>query len=264
MRAIWNGTISFGLVNIPISLYPATRTAETIKFRLLRGSDQSPIQNKRVAEADGQEVPWDHIVKGYEYEKNHYVILEPADFERIKLDSNQTVNIQEFVTLDKIDPMFFDEPYYLVPDKGGEKAYALLRDALKKCGKVGIAKVILKTREHLAAVRPRGNALVLELMHFPQELVNPEELKLPGTQHVGTKELGMAEALIQDMFNEWEPQKYHDEYREALIKVIEEKRKSGGKEAPAAKPQKRKAGEIVDLLSVLQESLQHIQATRKK
>lgn len=265
MRAIWKGVIRFGLVNIPVSLYPAASEGESIKFRLLRGSDLSPIKNKRVAESDGCEVPWDHIVKGYEYKKDQFVILKEADFERVKLPSNHAVDIREFVKLDKIDPMFFDEPYYLAPDKGGEKAYALLREALRKTGKVGIAKVVLKTREHLAAVKPRGNALVLELMHFPDELANCEDLRLPGTREVGDKELHMAESLIQDMFSDWEPQKYRDEYRHGLMKVIEEKRVSDGKEIAEEKPEKPKEpAEVLDLISVLRESLEQIEARRKK
>ncbi len=152
-RAIWKGSISFGLVNIPIALYPATRREE-LKFRLLRKSDLSPVNYKRVAEKDGKEVPWDHIVKGYEYEKGKYVVLKDEDFERVDLEATQTVDIQDFVDVDEIDPMFFYKPYYLEPQKGGDKAYALLRDALKDSKKVGIAKVVIKTRQYLAGVKP--------------------------------------------------------------------------------------------------------------
>src|SRR5215213_8426119 len=172
MRAIWKGAISFGLVNIPIALYSATRT-EALKFRLLRATDLSPVNYKRVAEADGKEVPWEQIVKGYEYEKGKFVVLKDEDFKRADIEATQSVDIQDFVKLDEIDPIFFDKPYYLEPEKRGEKAYALLRDALKKTGKVGIAKVVIKTRQHLASVKPYGNLLVLELMHFAEELVKP-------------------------------------------------------------------------------------------
>jgi DNA end-binding protein Ku len=150
-RAIWKGGISFGLVNIPIALYPATRREE-LKFRLLRKSDLSPVNYKRVAEKDGKEVPWDQIVKGYEYEKGKYVILQDEDFQRVDLEATQTVDIQDFVEQEEIDPIFFYKPYYLEPQKGGDKAYALLRDALKDSGKVGIAKVVIKTREYLAGL----------------------------------------------------------------------------------------------------------------
>src|SRR3982751_1697888 len=151
MRAIWKGSISFSLVNIPISLYPATKREE-LKFRLLRSSDLSPVNYKRVAEADGKEVPWEEIVKGYEYEKGKFVVLKDEDFKRADIEATQSVDILEFVPLEEIDPMFFDRPYYLEPQKRGEKAYALLRDALKESGKVGIAKVVIKTRQHLASV----------------------------------------------------------------------------------------------------------------
>src|SRR3954463_14162005 len=150
MRAIWKGAISFGLVNIPIALYSATRSEE-LKFRLLRGSDLSPVNYKRVAEADGKEVPWDQIVKGYEYEKGKFIVLKEDDFKRADIEATQSVDIMDFVELEDIDPIFFDKPYYLEPEKRGEKAYALLREALKKTGRVGIAKVVIKTRQHLAA-----------------------------------------------------------------------------------------------------------------
>ena len=153
MRAIWKGSISFSLINIPIALYPATRREE-LKFRLLRSSDLSPVNYKRVAEADGKEVPWEQIVKGYEYEKGKFIVLKEEDFKRADVEATQSVEILDFVELDEIDPIFFDKPYYLEPEKRGEKAYGLLREALKQSGKVGIAKVVIKTRQHLAAVKP--------------------------------------------------------------------------------------------------------------
>src|ERR1700741_3846120 len=174
-RAIWKGSISFGFVNIPIALYPATRREE-LKFRLLRKSDLSPVNYKRVSEKDGKEVPWDQIVKGYEYEKGKYVILKDEDFDRVDLEATQTVDIQDFVDLDEIDPMFFYKPYYLEPQKGGDKAYVLLREALADGKKVGIAKVVIKTRQYLAGVKALKDALVLELMHFAEELADAEKL----------------------------------------------------------------------------------------
>ncbi|MFL6538505.1 MAG: Ku protein, partial [Chthoniobacterales bacterium] len=173
MRAIWKGSISFGLVNIPIALYPATRREE-LKFRLLRKSDHSPVNYKRVAQKDGREVPWDQIVKGYEYEKGKFVVLDEKDFQRVDLEATQTVDIQDFVDIDDIDPMFFYKPYYLEPQKGGDKAYVLLREALADGKKVGIAKVVIKTRQYLAGVKALKNALVLELMHFAEELLEVE------------------------------------------------------------------------------------------
>jgi DNA end-binding protein Ku len=191
MRAIWKGSISFGLVNIPVGLYSATRPASEIKFRMLRDGDNSPVKYKRVAEADDKEVPWEHIVKGYEFEKGNFVVLTEEDFNRVNIKSNQTVDIKEFVALDEIDPMFFDQPYFLAPEKGGDKAYGLLRDALQRSHKVGIAKVVIRTREHIAAVKPLGNALVLELMHFAEELADPKSLRLPSSEP-GKKEMAMA------------------------------------------------------------------------
>ena len=256
MRAIWKGSISFSLVNIPISLYPATKREE-LNFRLLRASDLSPINYKRVAEADGKEVPWDQIVKGYEYEKGKYVVLKEEDFRRADIEATQSVEIMEFVELDEIDPMFFDRPYYLEPQKKGAKAYALLREALRRSGKVGIAKVVIKTRQHLAAVKPIQNALVLELMHFAEELAKPDSLQIPGHIDTGAKELEMALQLIDRMTGEWDPTKYTDDYRHALLDLIEKKIELGDKALPAGRPSKKAATNVVDLASVLQESLEH-------
>src|SRR5215475_4707074 len=164
MRAIWTGAISFGLVSIPISLFPATRR-EDLKFRLLRASDLSPVNYKRVAEVDGKEVPWDQIVKGYEYEKGKFVVIKDEDFARVDVEATQTVDIMNFVQLEEINPLFFYKPYFMQAEKGGEKAYALLRDALANMGKIGIAKVVIKVRQHLAAIKSQQNGLMLELMH---------------------------------------------------------------------------------------------------
>src|ERR1700728_1690322 len=177
MRSMWNGTISFGLVTIPVALYPATRKEE-LSFRLLRKTDQSPGNYKRVAEADGKEVPWSDIVKGYEYEKGKFVVLKDEDFKRVDLEAaTQTIDIMDFVPVEEINPMYFQKPYFLEPTKGGEKPYALLREALGDSGKVGIAKVVIRTREHLAGVKAQGDAIILEIMHFGDELVGADELK---------------------------------------------------------------------------------------
>jgi len=261
-RAIWKGSISFGLVNIPIALYPATRREE-LKFRLLRKSDLSPVNYKRVAEKDGKEVSWDEIVKGYEYEKGKYVVLKDEDFERVDLEATQTVDIQDFVDQEEIDPMFFYKPYYLEPQKGGDKAYALLRDALKNSKKVGIAKVVIKTRQYLAGVKPEDGALVLELMHFADELADTEKLHLPKKVEVGKREMTMAKSLIDSMASKWNPEKYHDDYREALMEVIEEKVEAGGKEIEEKTRKAPKPTKVIDLVSVLQKSLEQTGAKRK-
>jgi DNA end-binding protein Ku len=255
MRAIWKGSISFSLINIPISLYPATRREE-LKFRLLRASDLSPVNYKRVAEVDGKEVPWEEIVKGYEYEKGKFIVLKDEDFKRADIEATQSVDIMDFVELEEIDPIFFDRPYYLEPEKRGEKAYALLREALKKTGKVGVAKVVIKTRQHLAALKPEKNLLVLELMHFSEEIIDTGELKVPTDPHIGAKELDMATDLVGKMSDKWDPSKYKDEYRHALMEIIQEKVETGGK-TPAARGTPKKPTNVVDLVSVLQESLEH-------
>jgi len=261
-RAIWKGSISFGLVNIPIALYPATRREE-LKFRLLRKSDLSPVNYKRVAEKDGKEVSWDEIVKGYEYEKGKYVVLNDEDFERVDLEATQTVDIQDFVDQEEIDPMFFYKPYYLEPQKGGDKAYALLRDALKNSKKVGIAKVVIKTRQYLAGVKPEDGALVLELMHFSDELADSEKLHLPKKVEMGKREMTMAKSLIDSMASKWNPEKYHDDYREALMEVIEEKVEAGGKEIEEKTRKAPKPTKVIDLVSVLQKSLEQAGAKRR-
>jgi len=254
MRAIWKGSISFSLINIPIALYPATRREE-LKFRLLRTGDLSPVNYKRVAESDGKEVPWDQIVKGYEYEKGRFIVLKDEDFKRADLEATQSVDILDFVELKEIDPIFFDKPYYLEPEKRGEKAYGLLREALKQSGKVGIAKVVIKTRQHLASIKPEKDLLVLELMHFAEEIIDSRELKIPANPSIAGRELNMAKDLIAKMSGKWNPGQYRDEYHDALMKVIQEKVESGGKEVPAHGTPKKPTN-VVDLVSVLQESLQ--------
>ena len=263
MRAIWKGSISFGLVNIPIALYPATRKEE-LSFRLLRKSDLSPVNYKRVAEKDGKEVPWDQIVKGYEYEKGKYVVLKEEDFQRVDLEATQTVDIQDFVDLDEIDPIFFYRPYYLEPQKGGDKAYVLLRDSLERKKKVGIAKVVIKTRQYLAGVKPEDSALVLELMHFADELADTSELHLPKKVEVGKREMNMATALIDSMSSKWNPEKYRDDYREALMEVIEEKVEAGGKEIKEKPKKAPKPTKVIDLVKALQQSLEETKSAKKK
>jgi DNA end-binding protein Ku len=230
---------------------------------LLRKSDLSPVNYKRVAEKDGNEVPWDDIVKGYEYEKGKYVVLKDEDFERVDLEATQTVDIQDFVDQEEIDPIFFYKPYYLEPQKGGDKAYVLLRDALEESKKVGIAKVVIKTRQYLAGVKPEDGALVLELMHFAEELADPSKLHVPKKMEVGKREMNMATALIDSMSSKWNPEKYHDDYREALMEVIEEKVEAGGKEIEEKPKKAPKPTKVIDLVSVLQKSLEQTGGAKK-
>ena len=254
MRPLWKGAISFGLVNIPVGLYNATRRQATVDLDMLRDSDHSRIRYKKVAEADGKEVPLEHVVKGYEYEKGKYVVLTPEDFEQVQIKSNQTVDIKEFVKLDEIDPRFFDSPYFLAPEKGGAKVYALLRSALEQTGQAGIAKVVIRPpREHLAVVKPLDGILVLETMHFIDELREPSEVEVPKAA-LGQKELDMALSLVKTMAGKWEPEKYHDEYRESLMQLIEQKARKG--KAPAAKERPEAPDKIIDLVDLLQESIE--------
>src|SRR6202163_1781751 len=260
MRAIWKGSISFGLVYIPIAVYPATKE-EKLSFRQLRATDLSPIKYKKVAEADSKEVSADQIVKGFEYERGQYVVLKEEDFAKVKIESTHSIDITDFVDLGQVDPKFFYKPYFLEPQKGGEKAYALLHKALSGTGKIGIAKVVISNREYLAAVKPDGLFLVLELMHFASEVLTPEELTRPNTT-LNDKELKMAQALIDSMSSDWEPEKYRDEYRTAMLEMIETKAKN--KALPAAPVAPPRSTNVVDLVKVLQESLNRSQTVKVK
>jgi DNA end-binding protein Ku len=261
MRALWKGNIGFGLVTIPVSLFPATRREE-LKFHLLRRSDLSPINYKKVAEVDGKEVAWDQIVKGYEYEKGKFIVLKEEDFARVDVEATQTVDIINFVNLDDVDPLLFYKPYYLEVRRGGDKAYALLRDSLAETRKVAIAKVVIRTRQHLAAVKAQKKGLMLELMHFPEELLDASEFKAPAAKSIRKPEMQMATKLIESMSSKWEPSRYNDEYHKALEKMITKKIESGGKPAPAPAKKKRPTN-VVDLMSVLKQSL-HEKASETK
>jgi len=261
MRAIWKGSISFGLVYIPISVYPATRE-EKLSFRQLRATDLSPIRYKKVAEADQKEVTADQIVKGFEYERGRYVILKEDDFAKVRIESTHSIDITDFVDLTQVDPKFFYKPYFLEPQKGGEKAYALLHKALAGTGKIGVAKVVISNREYLASVKPDGLFLVLDLMHFASEILAPEELKNGSATAITDKELKMAQSLVESMSTPWEPEKYRDEYRNAVMEIIEQKaqhKEVAKKPAPAVR-----ATNVVDLVKVLQESLNRNQSLKPK
>lgn len=262
MRAIWKGSISFGLVSIPVALQNASRTEE-LKFRLLRGTDLSPVNYKRVAEVDGKEVPWAQIVKGYEYEKGKFVVLKDEDFKRVDLEATDTIDIVDFVDLAQINPIYFHRPYYLEPQKGGGPAYNLLRNVLADTNKAGISKVIIRTRQHLAAVKANGSLLVLELMRFADELVAPSAIRVPTEKKPGPREVTMAKTLVNQMTEDWDPDRYTDDYRSALMKLIDRKVKSGGKELPGGHPPKR-ATNVIDLAAVLQQSLKDVTGSKTK
>jgi DNA end-binding protein Ku len=260
MRAIWKGSINFGLVYIPVSVYPATKE-EKISFRQLRASDLSPIRYKKVAEADQKEVPADQIVKGFEYEKGKWVTLTDEDFEKVQIQSTHSIEITDFVEQTQINPKFFHKPYFLEPQKGGEKAYSLLHKALTSSGRLGVAKVAIQKREYLAAVKPDGLFLILELMHFSQEVLEPAALNSGSDKNVSPQELKMATALIDAMTADWDPTKYKDQYQNALMQLIEEKAQ---KRAPAPKVSvPRVQPNVIDMVAVLQQSLQRAESKKK-
>ena len=256
MASIWTGALTFGLVNIPVSLASAVRSVEKTSFRQLHKDDLTPIKYERVCPADGEVVPWNEIVKGYEYTKGKYVVITPEELAKVKTPSSKAVEMMDFVKSDEIDSRYFDTPYYLIPQKGGEKPYALLREALQNTDMVGIGKLTLRQKEHLVAVRAIGDALMLELMRFEEELVAPEDLRFPTSeeQKVRPQEVAMAEQLIGNLAEPFDPSKYHDEY-EAKLKVLL-RAKLKGKKIPdddeGAKPERTN---VLDLVARLQESL---------
>jgi len=252
-HAIWTGSINFGLVTIPVKLQTAIRTND-LRFNFLHRTDEGRIQNVRRCSLDGEEVPYSDIVRGYEYEKGSYVILNDEDFERVDPVATQSVDIVQFVELGEINPMYFDKPYYLEPEKRGRHAYALLREALKDSGKVGIAKVVIRSREHLAALKPNGDALVLELMHFADEIVEQSTLDLPAVEKPLENEMKVARMLIDTMTEAFDLERFRDTYREEVLAMIEAR--IAGKEAPKAAHKPAAPSNVVNLMDVLQKSLE--------
>ncbi|HET6229503.1 MAG TPA: Ku protein [Longimicrobiaceae bacterium] len=250
--SIWKGSINFGLVNFPVEMKAAVRS-DHVSFHLLHGEDLSPVHYQRVDE-QGEEVPWDEIVKGYEFQKGKYVVMTDEDFRAAALESSRAIEICDFVDEDEIDPRFFETPYFLVPGKGGEKGYVLLREAMAKSGKVGVGKVMIRQKQHLAGIKAVGDALVLELMRFASELVEPRTYKFPAASSVRPQEVKMAEQLIGTLAAPFHPEKYGDEYRENLMRII--RAKMEGKEIAAPEPAKEEETEIIDLMSRLRASLE--------
>lgn len=264
-RALWRGSINFGLVNIPVALHPA-ETSSSLDFDLLDRRDFAPIKYQRINKQTGKEVPWNQIVKGYQYEKGEYVTLTDEELRSANVEATQSIDILDFVEAAEISPMYFDRPYYLEPLKNGRRAYMLLREVLAKSNKVAIARVVIRTREHLAAVMPQESLLILNLLRFNHELRDSRGLEIPGAKSKGraisASEMKMAEQLIEAMSGAWDPAKYHDEYREDLKKLIEKKIKSGRPRsvATAAKVPPRKAGgKVVDIMSLLRRSVDQAQ-----
>lgn len=254
-HAIWTGAISFGLVTIPVKLFTAVRSSD-LRFNFLHKADEGRIYNERHCSVCDEKVEYADLVRGYEYEKGQYVVVSDEDLKRVNVEATQSVEIVEFVELDQINPMFFDTPYYLEPEKKGRHAYALLRESLIESGKVGIARVVIRSREHLAALKPNGEALVLELMHYADELVGQADFDFPSLkENVAPAELKMAKMLIDTMSAEkFEPEKFHDKYREDVLAMIEAR--AAGKEVPAGEPARPAPSNVVNLMDVLQRSLE--------
>lgn len=269
-RPIWKGSISFGLVNIPVGLYPAESRRELV-FHMLDSRDMASIHNRRVNERTGEEVAFEDIVKGYEYGPGRFVVLGDEDFRQADVKATQTIDILGFVKADDIDPEYFDRPYHLAPAKAGLKGYALLREALSRAGLVGVAKIVIRARQHLAAVIPRGPMLVLELMRWPYELRDAADLELPaeGLAEVGAteKELTVAEQLVDSMVDEWDPSSYADTYHDDLMALIARKVEAGeltaAKPAPEAPAAKEGAG-VVDIMDLLKKSVEAARGKAKE
>lgn len=258
-HAIWSGAINFGLVTIPVKLFTAVKT-DDLSFNMLHAKDEGRIKYERICSVEGKPVPWDEIVKGYEYEKGEYVILTDEDFEKVNPEATQSVDILEFVELDKISPMFFDKPYYLEPTKQGRHAYALLREALANSNRVAVARVVIRTKEYIAAVKPIDGALVLELMHWASEIVGSDTLDIPGREKLPEKEMKMARMLIDTMsVDEFEPEKFKNTYHDELLTMIEAR--AAGKELPAVKKPPARA-KVVNLMDVLAQSLEESKKRR--
>ena len=255
MRPIWSGAISFGLVNIPVRLHAAVKAKERVSFRLLHKSDNSPIKYERVCQKEGEAVPWDDIVKGYEYARGKYVVLDDDDFKAAAIESTKSIEILDFVGNDEIDPRYFETPYYLMAQKGGEKAYALLREAMKNTGKVGIGKITMRTNAlHLAAVKALDEAIVLEIMRFGEELVDTAELSFPSDEGIRPQELQMATQLVENLSSAFDPSKYTDDYHDNLMAIIKAKMK--GKKIEIEEPAEPEGTQVVDLIARLKESLE--------
>jgi DNA end-binding protein Ku len=251
---MWSGAISFGLVNVPIKLYSAV-SKKTVRFHQLNGETGNRIQQKRVDPETGEEVAYESIVKGFELTRDRYVVINPDELEALDPEKSRTIDIEDFVDLTEIDPVYYDHPYYLVPDKGAAKAYGLLLEAMRDAGKVAIARVVLRSKEQLVAIRPAGKGLMMETMIFADEVVPPDEIEeLPDEEElkVSDRELKMARQLIDSLSTEWDPEKFSDEYRDKVLDLIE--RKAQGEEI-AIQPEAPKPERVPDLMAALEASL---------
>jgi DNA end-binding protein Ku len=248
---MWKGAVTFGLVSVPVNLYPATRKQAELSFRMLHAKDKAPIQYKKVCSEEDVEVPWNEIVKGYEFEKGQFVVMSDEDFEKARTENTETLDIRDFVPLDQIGVAHFESPYWLEPTKAGRKGYVLLREALEESGRVGIGTFVMRQREHLAALRPAGKALMVTTLRFPDEIRNAEDLDIPRDEKLAKKEVDLAKKLVDTLADDWKPEQYKDTYHDTLRAAIE--RKLEGKEIEAAAP--HKPARVVNLMKALEESL---------
>ena len=249
-RSMWKGAISFGLVTIPVSVYPATEE-KTLRFNQLHDDDGGRIRMKRTCSVDGEEVGYDHIVKGFEYEKDRYVVLTDEDFDKVPVESSRAIDIVQFVDLEEIDPIMYKKTYYLVPEETGAKAYALLREAMSQENKVGIAKVSFRDKEHLSALRFKDESFVLETMYWPDEIREADFGGVDVDAKVRDQELDMAKSLIENLTADWHPEAFKDEYREGLLKIVEAKIAGEEIEMVEAEP----TAKVVDLMAALKASV---------
>ncbi len=267
-RPIWKGHISFGLVNVPVVLYNAERRAD-LSFRLIDSRNSARVRYERVNEETGEEVPWDKIIKGYEYDEGNYVLLSEEELEHASPELTRTIEIEQFVDLGEIDVRYFDRPYVLVPGNKGEKGYVLLREAVADAGKAGIARVVIRARQYLAALVAQGDALVLELLRYHQELIDLDEFDVPGhdlREHkVARKEVELATKLIDGMTADWDPKKFHDEYRDAVLKLVQRKIESGQTESiDVEEVEGEPVPSTINFMDVLKKSVEHASKGRSK
>ncbi len=267
-RPIWKGHITFGLVNVPVTLYSAERRAD-LSFKLIDSRNTARVRYERVNEETGEEVPWDKIVKGYQYEDGNYVLLSDDELERVSTELTRKIEIEQFVELEQIDPTYFDKPYYLVPGKSGEKGYVLLREAMAASAKVGIAQVVIRTRQHLAAMQPQNDALILTLLRYQQEIRDLSDFEIPGNDlrkyKITKKEIEMAEQLINGLTGPWDPSEFHDEYIDAVMKMIEKKIASGKTEVIEVDEEgAEKEPATINFMDVLKKSIEQTKPGKKK
>ncbi len=269
-RSLWKGAISFGLVHIPVEMYSAVRE-KSLDLTMLDKRDFSPIGFKRYNKGNDKEVTWDDIVKGYEYSSGEYVVLSEEDLRRANPEATQTIDILAFVDADQVPLMYYEQPYYLAPGKGGDKVYALLRETLRKAGKIGIANVVIRVKQHLCALVCVGDVIIMNTLRYSDEIRETDELKIPSSTEkaaaISDKELKMAMALVEGMSEEWKPEQYHDTYREDVLALVEQKVKAketktitmpGKEKAPAS------SSNVIDLVSLLQQSLGKKPAAKAK